>query len=70
MRGAPTPRSPTGVGSGSTDYHEGRILWHGRELVVAVLASDGDPLLGMALLSGSRLTVDALPGGGVRIDEL
>jgi clan AA aspartic protease len=25
------------------DYHEGRVLWHGEERAVAVLASDGDP---------------------------
>jgi len=52
------------------DYHEGRILWHGRELDVAVLASNGDPLVGMALLDGSRLTVDAAPDGPVRVEEL
>ena len=52
------------------DYHEGRVLWHGEERAVAVLASDGDPLVGMALLSGSRLTVDAVPSGAVRIEEL
>ncbi len=52
------------------DYHEGRVLWHGgEERAVVVLAADGDPLVGMALLRGSRLTIDAVPGGLVRIEE-
>ena len=52
------------------DYHEGSLLWHGREeRAVVVLAADGNPLIGMALLRGSRLTIDAVPGGAVRIEE-
>ena len=53
------------------DYHEGRLLWHGEERTVVVLAAGeaGNPLVGMALLRGSRLTIDALPGGAVRIEE-
>lgn len=52
------------------DYHLGRLLWHGAEREVVVIASNGDPLVGMALLGGSRLTVDAVPGGAVRIERL
>lgn len=53
------------------DYHEGRLLWHGEERAVVVLAAGeaGDPLVGMALLGGSRLTIDAVPGGAVRVEE-
>ncbi len=52
------------------DYHEGSLLWHGgEERAVVVLAADGNPLIGMALLRGSRLTIDAVPGGAVRIEE-
>ncbi len=36
---------------------------------VAVIAAEGQPLVGMALLRGSRLTVDAVPGGEVLIEE-
>ncbi len=51
------------------DYHEGRVLWHGgEERAVVVLAADGDPLVGMALLRGSRLTIAAAPGGAVRVE--
>lgn len=47
-----------------------RVIWHGRERAVQVLATDGGPLVGMALLRGSRLTVDAAPDGPVLIEEL
>lgn len=54
------------------DYHEGRVLWHGgeeRAVVVLAAGEAGDPLVGMALLRGSRLTIDAVPGGAVRVEE-
>lgn len=47
-----------------------RIVWHGRERAVQVLATEGGPLVGMALLRGSRLTVDAAPDGPVLVEEL
>lgn len=52
-----------------TRYHRGRVLWHGREGGVQVLATKGGPLVGMALLRGSRLTVEAVPGGEVMVEE-
>jgi clan AA aspartic protease len=41
------------------DYHEGRVLWHGVMHPVAVIAAEGQPLAGMALLRGSHLSVEA-----------
>jgi clan AA aspartic protease len=52
------------------DYHEGRLLWHGAVRPMAVIAAEGQPLIGMALLRGSRLSVEALPGGEVTVSEL
>ncbi len=52
------------------DYHEGRVLWHGTARPVAVIAAEGQPLVGMALLRGSRLTMEAVPGGGVLIQDM
>lgn len=52
-----------------TNYHRGRILWHGRERGVQVLVTEGGPLVGMSLLRGSTLTVVATPGGDVSVDE-
>lgn len=46
------------------------VSWHGRERYVVTLQSDGEPLLGVQLLWGSRLTMDALPGGPLEIEEI
>ncbi len=48
----------------------GSVSWHGRPSDVLVLQSDSDPLLGMALLWGSRVTLDALSDGEVAIEAL
>lgn len=49
--------------------HRATVEWHGRSRMVPLLAVEGDPLLGMALLAGSRLRMDAVPGGAVVIEE-
>ena len=46
------------------------VLWHGRRRRVVVLESETAPLLGMELIWGSRVTMDALAGGSVEIEEL
>lgn len=48
--------------------YQGAALWHGRDLYIPI--GEGEPLIGMALLSGSRLTIKAEPGGEVRIEKL
>src|SRR4051794_13659397 len=53
-----------------TPVHRARVVWYGRERVARVLATEGGSLVGMALLRGSRLTVDAVPGGDVVVEEL
>ena len=52
-----------------TSYHRARVLWHGHERAVQVLATEGGPLVGMTLLRGSVLTVAVSPGGEVRVEE-
>ena len=52
------------------DTYLGSVSWHDRERLVVTLESDGAPLLGMRLLWGSRVTMDALTGGAVEIEEL
>jgi clan AA aspartic protease len=52
------------------DFYEGRIFWHGVERAVAVIGAEGQPLIGMGLLGGSRLTLDAEPGGEVLVEDL
>ena len=47
-----------------------RILWHDRIRHIEVVNLEGAPLIEMALLYGSNLNVDAVPGGLVTISEL
>jgi clan AA aspartic protease len=49
--------------------HRATIEWHGRSRTVPALAVGGESLTGMALLAGSRLEMDAVPGGEVLIEE-
>lgn len=53
-----------------TRYHRGRVLWHGSERGVQVLAAEGGPLIGMGLLRGGRLTIQVVPGGEVSVVKL
>ena len=46
------------------------VSWHGSLSDALVLKSDSAPLLGMTLLWGSRVTVDAQTDGEVTIEEL
>ena len=46
------------------------VSWHGSLTDALVLKSDSIPLIGMTLLWGSRVTVDALTDGEVTIEEL
>jgi clan AA aspartic protease len=48
----------------------GSLMWHGSPRPVVIVELDAHPLLGMSILAGSRLTVDAVPGGNVVIEEL
>lgn len=49
---------------------QGTTLWHERPCRVRVFQAEGEPLLGMNLLQGSRVTLDVLAGGNMVIEEL
>ena len=46
------------------------VLWDGQRRQVEVIESGNEPLLGMELLRGTRVTLDVLEGGTVTIDAL
>ena len=46
------------------------ILWHDRIRRVAAVSTESISLIGMELLRGSNINVDAVPGGLVTITEL
>jgi predicted aspartyl protease len=61
------------LGDGSTTVlyiFRARVRWHEGERGVLVLQSDGVPLLGMALLYGSRVILDVVDNGNVVVDSL
>ena len=50
--------------------YAGLASWNGQDRLIPILESNSEPLLGMAMLWGSRLTMDAKKGGGVIIEEI
>ncbi len=52
------------------DAYLAAVAWHGSLRDALVLLSDSTPLLGMTLLWGSRMTLDAITNGEVTIEEL
>ena len=52
------------------DLYLARVIWHGKERYIEVLQTDKQPLVGMSMLRGSRLTLDVVPDGDVTITPL
>jgi|SRR5579871_4206090 len=48
--------------------HDATVLWDGQTQDVATLVTDGGVLIGMSLLAGYTLFIDAVDGGEVRIE--
>ena len=52
------------------DIFDATVLWDRRRRQIDVVATEGSPLIGMALLSGHRLMMEVRPGGKVTITRL
>ena len=68
-----TISNPATLGDGSEtvfDFYTGMVIWNGQYRAVDIAESDTEPLLGMAMLYGYRLQVDAIEGGSVKIEAL
>ncbi|MEL6490853.1 MAG: clan AA aspartic protease [Cyanobacteria bacterium J06621_3] len=67
-------RRETGIladGSRRTfDVYRGLVLWDGEKRSVDINASESEPLVGMNLLYGYRIQIDATEGGLVSITRL
>lgn len=46
------------------------VVWDGIERLALAVVEDATPLVGMALMEGFRLTMDAIPGGAIEISRL
>lgn len=61
------------LGDGSTcifDVYSGLVIWDGEYRYIDVNAAETDPLVGMSLLYGYRMQLDAIEGGMVVIQSL
>jgi clan AA aspartic protease len=61
------------LGNGSEtlfDLYAAIVIWDGQYCEIDVAESETEPLIGMALLYGYRLQVDAIEGGIVKIEAL
>ncbi len=56
--------------SGNCDVYLADVLWDGEEQTAKIYAIGEDPLVGMALLRGSRVTMDVVEGGAVLVEPL
>ena len=52
------------------DEYVGTVSWNGQSLTVEVSSADANPLVGMGLLRGHRLSMDVIENGAVTIEAL
>ena len=68
-----TISNPATLGDGSEtvfDFYAGTVIWDGQYRTVDIAEAETEPLLGMAMLYGYRLQIDAVEGGSVKIEVL
>ena len=61
------------LGDGSLqqfDVYAATVIWDGQARVVEIDAADTDPLIGMGLLYGHEVRIQAIDGGTVTIEAL
>jgi clan AA aspartic protease len=61
------------LGDGSEvvfDMYKATVIWDGKAQIIDVAASEADPLVGMSLLYGFKLQIEAIEGGIVQIEAL
>ena len=56
--------------SGNCDVYQADVIWEGERRTERLYAMGIEPLVGMALLDGSRVTMDVAEGGAVVIEPL
>ena len=61
------------LGDGSEcifDVYQATIIWDEKLLIIPIDEAESEPLLGMSLMKGYKLTVDAIAGGLVKLEKL
>lgn len=52
------------------DVYEAIVVWDEQLLTIPIDEAESDPLVGMSLMEGYRLTVEVIEGGLVKIEKL
>ena len=52
------------------DIYAATVIWDGTPRVILVEAAETDPLIGMGLLYGFNINIQAIDGGAVKIERL
>lgn len=60
----------TGIKVYNPALYRASVIWHGQYQVVDVAASEAEPLVGMSLVYGSKLQIEAFEGGIVTIEAV
>jgi clan AA aspartic protease len=50
--------------------HEGSVIWDGKVQAIEINSAEAGPLVGMGLLEGYEVRIEAVTGGDVRIQLL
>ncbi len=61
------------LGDGSEcifNVYEAVVLWDGAILTIPIDEADSEPLIGMSLMEGYQLTIQAIEGGSVELNKL
>jgi clan AA aspartic protease len=61
------------LGDGSEvifEIYKASVIWDGHNQIVDVVASDAEPLVGMGLIYGFKVQIEAIEGGCVTIEAL
>jgi hypothetical protein len=54
----------------SNGFYKATVIWDGQILVIDVASSETDPLVGMSLLYGFKIQIEAVEGRTVTIEIL
>jgi clan AA aspartic protease len=52
------------------DVYLADVVWDNQTITISAMSAEGDPLVGMSLLSGFNLSIDVVDGGAVTATKL
>ena len=52
------------------DVYEAAVIWDEQLLTIPIDEAETDPLVGMSLMEGYRLTIEAIEGGLVQLEKI